>query len=475
MQGGLSRHSSLTGARPQAAAAKSSPVGSTTATHDGSSSSGNPTAAPNNATTAREHKQTQQHLLAFRSRALQVLTSHSLAAELEAGQPAQATARALDVLGSARDAATQAIEVLGHSGDGTTRAVAHFVDAWAQAKLAELGGAGTSTPGSVLSDRLASASHSFDLAVDALGLGEPPARGEAPSVVRPHTSNHHLHGAPHHHNGGPHPLWVGDLLAERARCAALHVLSLMFAAGLDPRTLPTSSTTTTTATSSSGNTTSTGSGRLQDADVQALLDRVCSLNAHAIITPLEPNPADEALYFDDFDDDPGDYLSGPRIGGGGAGASRPQGGSGVRREAHSTREHAADGRTVLGTARLLRDLDLMHDWQAPSSAPSAANTSQVAGAARGQTLSELWTARLAWHTHAADVRFTAASVAARQVVELAAQHSQILREGGLGMSPLESSRHNAGDREEMRETLQRTLRRMIPYVSRATLRNLHRG
>ncbi|BGP40497.1 hypothetical protein JCM10450v2_004480 [Rhodotorula kratochvilovae] len=128
---------------------------------------------------------------------------------------------------------------------------------------------------------------------------------------------------------------------------------------------------------------------VRDAELADLLDLACARNVQALFTPV-------------------DLVSSDGV------------------------PSSAEAGTVMGNARLIRDLSSLLPFT-----PSGA----------------LWTRRLAWATHVADVRFVSASMSANRLVDAASAHAQVLQ----------SSQISQAQRRGVKSVVERTLRRIAPY------------
>ncbi|GAA5999905.1 hypothetical protein JCM10207_005965 [Rhodosporidiobolus poonsookiae] len=129
---------------------------------------------------------------------------------------------------------------------------------------------------------------------------------------------------------------------------------------------------------------------VQEEELADLLDAACRRNVQALFTPVDPLSAAE---------DP--YVTNPSS-------------------------------TVLGNARLLRDLSTLLPYTQSSS---------------------LWSRRLAWSTHVADVRFVTASMSATALVDAASAHAAVL--ANPNVTPAE--------RKEVKAVLEKLSRRIAPH------------
>ncbi|GAA5967800.1 hypothetical protein JCM11641_005768 [Rhodosporidiobolus odoratus] len=93
---------------------------------------------------------------------------------------------------------------------------------------------------------------------------------------------------------------------------------------------------------------------------------------------------------------------------------------------------SSEAPTVLGNARLIRDMASLFPF---SSLPS------------------LWSRRLSWATHVADVRFVTASLSANQLVDSAATHAQALQNPKISKQ----------ERNEVKGVLEKLSRKIGPY------------
>ncbi|BGO91789.1 hypothetical protein NBRC10512_006271 [Rhodotorula toruloides] len=92
----------------------------------------------------------------------------------------------------------------------------------------------------------------------------------------------------------------------------------------------------------------------------------------------------------------------------------------------------AEASTVMGTARLIRDIASLLPY---TTSPAA------------------WERRLAWATHVADVRFVSASMSATRLVDVASSSAQKLQDPKIS---------NA-ERKEVKKVVERTLRKIAPF------------
>lgn len=92
----------------------------------------------------------------------------------------------------------------------------------------------------------------------------------------------------------------------------------------------------------------------------------------------------------------------------------------------------SEAATVLGNSRLIRDMSTMFPF---TSSPA------------------LWTRRIDWATHVADVRFVEASMSANRLVDAASASASILQSA----STSDKRRH------EVRGVLEATIRRLVPF------------
>lgn len=100
--------------------------------------------------------------------------------------------------------------------------------------------------------------------------------------------------------------------------------------------------------------------------------------------------------------------------------------------ASDTPPNPSEAGTVLGNSRLIRDMSTMFPF---SSSP------------------ELWTRRVNWATHVADVRFVEASMSANRLVDAASASASILQ----------SATTSEKRRNEVRGVLEATIRRLVPF------------
>ncbi|KAL8279194.1 hypothetical protein RQP46_008450 [Phenoliferia psychrophenolica] len=129
---------------------------------------------------------------------------------------------------------------------------------------------------------------------------------------------------------------------------------------------------------------------IEEAKLADLLDLACRRNVQALFTPVDPLTASD---------------------------SPP---------------NPSEAGTVLGNSRLIRDMSTMFPF-----------SSSVA----------LWTRRVNWATHVADVRFVEASMSANRLVDAASASASILQ----------SATTSDARRNEVRGVLEATIRRLVPF------------
>lgn len=294
--------------------------------------------------------------------------------------------RASLLLDQVMEAAEQALEPSKHS----TRLEEHrsraaFCLGWATARRAQL-----VQSDQLLPLRLESALQHLQLAASLAPWfpNEPPQLAHTPSVTRPNDPNRHHASVD---GFALVPAWGAELVAELARVQT--ILALAKAMSIQARR-------------SSGR---NDQSRDDDSDEEErqlaeLIDIACRRNVQALFTPVDPHSTESA--------------------------------TGPSDEATGGNASLADASTVLGNARLLRDV---------LSALVPYTTSPAA-----------WKLRLEWATHIADVQFVSASLSANRLVDVASAEAANLQRSHI--SPQERTR--------IKRVLEKTARRMAPFEMR---------
>ncbi|KAM0752823.1 hypothetical protein T439DRAFT_323433 [Meredithblackwellia eburnea MCA 4105] len=104
-------------------------------------------------------------------------------------------------------------------------------------------------------------------------------------------------------------------------------------------------------------------------------------------------------------------------------------------ESGAAEDSPSEANTVMGNARLIRDMSTMFPFTSTSP--------------------QLWQRRIQWATHVADVRFVEASMSANRLVDAAAVSAAILQQ--------EKDSITDQRRNEVRTVLEGTIRRLVPF------------
>ncbi|GAA5868082.1 hypothetical protein JCM3774_001012 [Rhodotorula dairenensis] len=292
------------------------------------------------------------------------------------------------------------------------RARAAFCLGWATARRAQLAQP-TAAEAADLPHRIQLALEYLELATSLLPDWFPPHTlprlATTPSVTRPTDPNRHHASV----DGWPLvPAWAAELVAELARTRT--ILAVAKAMSIQQQQQQHQSR-------GSDSTTSASPDAEDERQLAELIDLACRSNVQALFTPVDPhsNP-------DDATADPGSSAAVAaaatldRLHGGGGGGNTS----------------LADASTVLGNARLLRDV---------LSALVPYTTSPTE-----------WKLRLEWATHLADVQFVSASLSANRLVDVASAEA----------AKLQRSRISPHERTRVKRVLERTARRMAPFEMR---------
>ncbi|KAG0653882.1 hypothetical protein C6P46_002172 [Rhodotorula mucilaginosa] len=298
--------------------------------------------------------------------------------------------RASGLLDQVMEAAEQALEP--NKQQHSTRLEEHrsraaFCLGWATARRAQL----------VQSDQLLPLR--LQAALDHLQLAaslapwfpnEPPQLAHTPSVTRPNDPNRHHASV----DGFPLvPAWGAELVAELARVQT--ILALAKAMSIQARR---------SSEREDQSRDDNDDEQEEEHQLAELIDLACRRNVQALFTPVDPHSTASA--------------------------------TGPSDEATGGNASLADASTVLGNARLLRDV---------LSALVPYTTSPAA-----------WKLRLEWATHIADVQFVSASLSANRLVDVASAEAANLQRSHI--SPHERTR--------IKRVLEKTARRMAPYEMR---------
>ncbi|BGP55576.1 hypothetical protein JCM8202v2_003181 [Rhodotorula sphaerocarpa] len=220
---------------------------------------------------------------------------------------------------------------------------------------------------------------------------EPPALAATPSVTRPLEPTRHQASV----DALPMvPAWGAELVAEVARTHTVLALARAMAIQEQRRRV----------LAAAGGSGKAGGDHADDREEERqladMIDLACRRNVQALFTPVDP-------------------LSSP----GPAGTSSIGGGN----------ASLADASTVLGNARLLRDV---------LSALLPYTTDPAA-----------WKLRLEWATHIADVQFVSASLSANRLVDIASAEA----------TKLQRSHISPRERNGVKRVLEKTARKMAPH------------
>ena len=295
--------------------------------------------------------------------------------------------RASLLLDQVMEAAEQALEPNKHS----TRLEEHrsraaFCLGWATARRAQL-----VQSDQLLPLRLESALRHLQLAASLAPWfpNEPPQLAHTPSVTRPNDPNRHHASVD---GFALVPAWGAELVAELARVQT--ILALAKAMSIQARR----------SSRRDDQSRDDDDDDEEEGQLAELIDLACRRNVQALFTPVDPHSTAST--------------------------------TGLSDEATGGNASLADASTVLGNARLLRDV--------------------LSALVPYTTSPEAWKLRLEWATHIADVQFVSASLSANRLVDVASAEAANLQRSHI--SPQERTR--------IKRVLEKTARRMAPFEMR---------
>lgn len=339
--------------------------------------------------------------------------SHATATPRPVAEARGTTAAPTSLPGRARVALEQCIDAAEQCQIATharlsdeERARALFCLGWAKARLAQL----------VQPDALPA---QLELALDSLNQAtrlvtwfpsEPPHLAATPSVTRPTDPNRHQASLD---RLALVPAWGAELVAELAR--AQTILALAKAMSIQEQR----------GSSKVDGGAAAVAGDEDDRQLADLIDLACRRNVQALFTPVDPHSAQM--------EPAGPSAIGAGQNGGGPNSTIVDG---VDEHQIGGNSSLADASTVLGNARLLRDV--LSALLPYTTDPSA------------------WKLRLDWATHIADVQFVSASLSANRLVDVASAEA----------TKLQNSHISPRERQEVKRVLEKTARRMAPYEMR---------
>ncbi|KWU47137.1 hypothetical protein RHOSPDRAFT_31274 [Rhodotorula sp. JG-1b] len=295
--------------------------------------------------------------------------------------------RASLLLDQVMEAAEQALEPNKHSTRREEhRSRAAFCLGWATARRAQL-----VQSDQLLPLRLQTALQHLQLAASLAPWfpNEPPQLAHTPSVTRPNDPNRHHASVD---GFALVPAWGAELVAELARVQT--ILALAKAMSIQARR----------SSRQDDQSRDDDDDDEEERQLAELIDLACRRNVQALFTPVDPHSTAFT--------------------------------TGQSDEATGGNASLADASTVLGNARLLRDV--------------------LSALVPYTTLPEAWKLRLEWATHIADVQFVSASLSANRLVDVASAEATNLQRSHI--SPRERTR--------IKRVLEKTARRMAPFEMR---------